>query len=469
MGRIVPLLAMIASVAVLAFLGGMTVARLQVFPYAAVHNAMRTLSAMAQTLRPPKEWDFGRPIEAADLPADQASASRWTIVDPDSPRLPIIANGGINQYLELCPGQGCIAVTYGDTGEIEQSWPYRPEDIYAADITEGAFRHEILVFDPNVNVNPVSVQPYADGDILINFHSSRGPIFPYGMGVSRVGPDGAPRWTRFDFSHHWSTMREDGFAYVPGLIIGEGNVNFRFGSPPSVKHHSLKCDTGRPYNDSVQLIDGEGTVVEEINFVAMLVNSNWSGTLLETTDPCDPVHLNYIDVVGPDAGPGLAPGDLVLSLRNLSRFAILDRETRQIKHMMAGGFLQQHSVHHLGGTKFLVFDNRGGDAFGPASRIVEVDLATGGERRVFPNADTPEPFREVFTDLSGYLDISPDRQRVLASFTHSGRAFEVDIGSGRLLAHYDNVHDVSSMPDATAEQRQQAVRFSIYGMSYLRP
>ncbi|MEO1249925.1 MAG: hypothetical protein AAFW76_08810, partial [Pseudomonadota bacterium] len=159
----------------------------------------------------------------------------------------------------------------------------------------------------------------------------------------------------------------------------------------------------------------------------------------------------------------------VVSLRNLSRFAVLDRETRQIKHMVAGGFLQQHSVHHLTGSKFLILDNRGGDAFGPASRIVEVDLATGGERRVFPNADTPEPFREVFTDLSGYLDISPDRQRVLASFTQAGRAFEVDIASGRLLAYYDNVHNVSSMSDATDEQRQQAVRFAIYGMSYLRP
>jgi len=262
-------------------------------------------------------------------------------------------------------------------------------------------------------------------------------------------------------------MRDDETAYVPGLIIGDENIEFRFGSEPSVKRHGLKCDTGRPYNDTVQLIDGSGTVVEEINLIPILVDSNWSGTLLETTDPCDPIHLNYIDEVGPDAGPGLEPGDLVLSLRNLSRFAILDPQTKQIKRMVAGNFLQQHSVHHLQGSKFLILDNRGGDEFGPASRVAEVDLASGRERRVFPNASTPEEFRQVFTDLSGYLDISPDKRRVLASFTQSGRAFEVDIATGRLLAHYDNVHDVSSRPDATTEQQQQAVRFAIYGMSYL--
>ena len=75
---------------------------------------------------------------------------------------------------------------------------------------------------------------------------------------------------------------------------------------------------------------------------------------------------------------------------------------------------------------------------------------------------------KVFSDTARYLDISPDRSRVLASFTHAGRAFEVEITSGRLLAVYDNVHDISSVPDVPEDEREHAVRFSIYGMSYLR-
>ncbi len=56
---------------------------------------------------------------------------------------------------------------------------------------------------------------------------------------------------------------------------------------------------------------------------------------------------------------------------------------------------------------------------------------------------------------------------MLASFTSAGRAFEVDIASGRLLAVYDNVHDISSVPDVPEDERERAGRFSIYGISYL--
>ena len=230
----------------------------------------------------------------------------------------------------------------------------------------------------------------------------------------------------------------------------------------------LECGTDRPMLDTIQVIDGAGGLVEEIELVPIFLRSNWAWLLAESTDFCDPLHLNYIDVIGANAGPGLAAGDLVLSLCGLSRFVIFDPKTRQIKRVISGGFVGQHSVHHLYGSKFLIFDNHGGDERGPPSRIVELDIATGVERRIFPNADTPKAYSEVFSDTAGYLDISPDRSRVLASFTHAGRAFEVDIKSGRLLAVYDNVHDISSVPDVLEDERQHAVRFSIYGMRYLR-
>ncbi len=156
----------------------------------------------------------------------------------------------------------------------------------------------------------------------------------------------------------------------------------------------------------------------------------------------------------------------MLSLRNLSRFAIYDPVNKAIRRVVAGGFVQQHSVNHLSGSKFLIFDNRGGDALGPASRVVELDIATGVERRIFPNAGTPSEYANVFSDTAGYLDISPDRNRALASFTNAGRAFEFEISSGRLLAVYDNLHDISSLEELSEEHGQHAGRFSIYGMSY---
>jgi hypothetical protein len=69
--------------------------------------------------------------------------------------------------------------------------------------------------------------------------------------------------------------------------------------------------------------------------------------------------------------------------------------------------------------------------------------------------------------MAGSLDISPDHKRVLASFTHTGRAFEVEIASGRLLAVYDNVHDISSVPNVPQNEQQRAARFSIFAINYL--
>ena len=465
MTNIAPLVGIIFSIFVAAFLGGTLTAHFKVFPYRNLVDAVRTLEALIDQASG-EETYTGKYIEPTVFPSGDAVKSRWTILDTSVPRLPVIATGGLNQYLELCPEHGCLAVTFDTSGDVTRAWPYKPMDIYAANTTDD-YPHEMLSFNPLTNTYPIGVLDYGDGDILVNFQS-RGDIFPFAMGISRVGQDGAPVWTRFDYSHHWSTLREDGVAYVPGLKVGKENLRFTIGSEPSPKRFTLRCRTERPQLDSIQMIDKSGSVLDEIELIPIFVESNWVGLLPETTKSCDPLHLNYIDVIGANAGPGLTEGDLVISLRNMSAFAIFDPENRKIKRVVSGGFIQQHSVHHLADSRFLIFDNRGGDSLGPASRIVELDLASGIERRIFPNANTPEQYAEVYSDRAGFLDISPDRSRVLASFTHAGRAFEVDIASGRLLAVYDNIHDLSSLEELPEDKKKSAARFSIYGMSYIK-
>ncbi|MGI9450367.1 MAG: arylsulfotransferase family protein [Geminicoccaceae bacterium] len=455
------------SVLILAFLGGTITSHFQVFPYPNIRDATKTLQSLVSTFKASSRSNAQRRIEPTHILASEAPTSRLTTFDVSFPRLPMIASGGLNQYLEHCPQDGCLAVALSEDGAVSETWPYRPIEIYNADITDGRYPHETsLNFDPITHVYPTSVQRYANGDILVNFQSSGG-VFPFGMGVTRVAGDGKPRWTRFDYSHHWSTLTANGIAYTPSLKIGQENVRFSFGAEPSPETYDLACETGRPQLDTIQRIDGNGALLEEIDLIPILIDSNFAGILPETSNPCDPLHLNYIDQIRSDAEAGLAKGDLVLSFRNLSRFAIFDPKKKVIKRLVTGGFVQQHSVHHLSGSKFLLFDNRGGDAFGPGSRIVEVDIASGTERRIFPNTTTPQPFAEVFSDRAGHLDISPDRTRVLASFTHAGRSFEIDIESGQLLAMYDSLHDVSTANDVSDDEKGLAWRFSIYSMTYV--
>ena len=465
MTKIIPPALFVIAIIMAAFLCGVLVAHYQFFPYRDIRDAGRTMKALLSS----QSAYSGERIEATKIPANDVPNKRWTLLDKTAPRLPVIAFGGLNQYLELCPYRGCLAVTYNAEGLAEAVWPYRPADIFANDITQDRYRHEMLLIDPSENTKPIDVIRYANNDILVTFQRSWGSfIFPFGMGVARIKQDGSPNWRRSDFSHHWSHLKSEGTALVPGLWIVDQTQTF----DPDVRIYFddliLKCDTGRPQLDTVQMIDSKGELVDEIDLVPMFLESNWKRLIYETTDSCDPLHLNYIDEIEENEGAGLRAGDLVVSLRNISAFAVFDPKTRTLKRVVRGGFIQQHSVQHLSDGKFLVFDNLGGDLEGPGSRIVELDLVSGAERRIFPNAHTPKPYSKVFSPRAGHIDISPDKSRILASFTHDGRVFEVDLASGKLLAVFDNIHDTSSLPDELKDAQPRAVRFSIFGMRYLR-
>lgn len=72
-------------------------------------------------------------------------------------------------------------------------------------------------------------------------------------------------------------------------------------NPPFVGS-ALECEGDRPQLDTIQTIDSTGGLVEEIDLVPIILQSNWAGLLAESTDFCDPLHLNYIDVIKAVAG-----------------------------------------------------------------------------------------------------------------------------------------------------------------------
>lgn len=469
MKNTLPFLALLLSCVFFGFLGGVLTTHYRTFPYDnirdAVHTAENLVTHDKKTLV--TSGNMGMVVETTTLDNHVVRQSRWQILDNSKPRLPVMAYGGLNQYLEHCPVLGCLAVVFDEQGKISKSWPYLPEDIYTTDITGDEYPHEYITFDPAQNVYPVGIQRYRNDDLLVNFQLGNGAIFPFGMGVARVKPDGNPRWMRFDYSHHWSTLHNDETAYVPGLEIGSQNISYTLGSGPKPVEFNLECDSGKPQLDVVQVIARNGELLKKINLVDLFLKSNMTGFLAESTDYCDVLHLNFIDVINNPGQSDFNAGDLVLSLRNISRFIILDPVSYKIKRIIGGSFVQQHAVHHLQDSRFILFDNHGGDNAGPPSRILEIDLATGVERRIFPNSNTPQKYAEVFTGTAGHIDIAPGRERLLASFTHTGYAFEVDIATGNLIAVYDSIHDVSSVKNAAETNRVNATRFSIYGMSYV--
>ena len=238
---------------------------------------------------------------------------------------PVLWYGGRFQFLDLCPHPGCLAVEYATTGEVAHAWPFRPDELEDAGVNDEEYPYELAIDHSFArDFVPFGMERYANGDLLVTFHARS--AHPFGGGLARVDRDGHPVWFRRDYSHHWPQLLNYGTALVPSNRIGDESISFERHDGEMT---TIRCDTGEPYLDTVNVVDGDGRLLKRIDLVDALVNSNLAFVLLHTSNPCDPLHLNFIHSLGDDAGGahGMAPGDLVVSLRNLSAFAILDSET----------------------------------------------------------------------------------------------------------------------------------------------
>ena len=409
---------------------------------------------------------------AARVASREASAKRLEFIAADRLDDPVLLGGGLGLFLEHCPPLphsalpgGCLAVEYSRTGEVSRATPFRPQAIEAANIvSEQDYPSEHppgWVFWKNVLVT--SVSPYPGGDLLAVFRVSH--AFPYGGGAARVAPDGHPRWFRKDYSHHLPHIIDDNLALVPGFRVERKNRTLQVGQLKS----AFGCEEERWLVDTVRLIDGAGRLLEEIDILGALLESPYSGILLPEQQRmmCDLTHLNFAHQLGPDAGgaAGIAPGDIVASLRNLDAFGIIDRDTRRLKRLARGGFLRQHAVRHFEKARFLLFDNLGTDGVHGPSRLLMVDLATGKETTLFPREHTPARLRRV-TPISGFLSVSPDRRRVLFNNTEDGRTLEMRLSDGRVLNIFRQLHDLSSVDAIPEPFRQRAWVFNYSDSSY---
>ena len=100
--------------------------------------------------------------------------------------------------------------------------------------------------------------------------------------------------------------------------------------------------------------------------------------------------------------------------------------------------------------------------------MLMVDLASGSETTLFPNAATPEHLRNLFSIHRGHLSISPDRRRALCTFSDEGKSVEVRLADGAALAVFTNLRDISRWEPLSAERKTRAALFNLQGAYYLR-
>ena len=447
------------------FAGGLYVAQYKVFPYSLLSAAYKTfVAAVEVNLR--AILPVWKGSEFVDVPPDQAASRRFEFIGSDHLTDPIVVPGGVGLFREYCPDHvGCLAVEYTGRGEVRQVWPYRPDELekwlekeeFTADFP---YEHAPgFSFLDHVQIRRLS--KYANGDLLAVFNFRH--THPYGGGVARIDRTGKPVWYHPDYSHHQPHLTDGEVALVPGMRLS-GPINRRIVPGRTGPRIRIFCPQWE--HDHVNVIDPAGRLLRETSVFDAILESPYASLLLHT-DPCDPTHVNSVHRLGADAaGAGLEPGDLVVSIRNLHAFALLDRETHRLKRMVRGGFMMQHSVLHFEESRFLLLDNQGGrtaDGALGVSRLLMVDAASGQETTIFPNHRTPDHLREPYTRNRGGLAISPDRRRALVTFSREGKAVEVRIADGAVLVVLHSLHDVSHLDEFPEERATRAVR------SWLRP
>lgn len=208
---------------------------------------------------------------------------------------------------------------------------------------------------------------FANGDLLFNFQDSS---FPFGGGLVKLDKDSKVLWKLARNTHHDVAVEPDGTIWVPSQHYRpQGLPGLRFLRPWY-------------YEDTVLEVAPDGTVRQEISVLEALREQpgllSITYALGTEIDASDPLHLNAVEplpAAWADRFPGLAAGDLLLSLRNVNALVVLDPRRRRVKRVLAGPFVRQHDGDFLPNGHLLVYDNAGGDPACGATRVIELDPA----------------------------------------------------------------------------------------------
>jgi hypothetical protein len=297
------------------------------------------------------------------------------------------------------------------TGRIIHEW--RPDWLALWPEGEGNFEDDIRPVK-GINLHGLEITPEAS--IVSNFEY----LSTFSLDVC-----GKTLWKLDNLGHHSVHRNEDGSFWVSAMErIRDNPVGFRM--------HRAAFDSYL-----IQHISADGRILESKPLTELLEENDLYGlTVMSSLDIYTPLavgdtmHLNDIEAFPSGmASEVFAPGDLLLSLRNVNGLMVVDPKSWKVKWSSFGQVLRQHDGDFMAGDRISVFDNRnfgdpepGGDF---ASRIVEFDVKTGKSKTVLAG-DGALPFytqvRGVHQRLpNGNILIVSPADGMVAEFSADGR------------------------------------------------
>jgi len=368
----------------------------------------------------------------------------------------IFVLGGKQQLRSHCPANGCVAWLMDKDGTIRHVW-----EIGASLIWEDM--EHIEGFSRASNIYAVGAHPFKNGDLLLTYQGRN--TYPYGIGLAKFDKDSNLLWKKENFAHHWMSVDENGFIYVP--------VFSPLDSPVQLGQSRLQidCNGGTLQEDVIAILDPDGNEVDRISILQSLIDSDLLGLVFQAVhsdrplplnyNECDPIHLNDVQVISAEdaaTSPHLSAGDLLVSLRSTNTIAVIDRQSKLITWHSTGRTVLQHSPRYMGDNTILIFDNLGDAEYRGGSRIVRLDMSTDAVETVYPLATSADT-NDFLSSTAGYIGLSKDREKALVSLTRQGQTVEIDVSNGNLLWEFLNIHDVAGIVEP-AENQNAIARFA---------
>ena len=454
--RTLPLLLFMMALTIGGLVYGVYAGYRQIFPYSLLRAATLTGRQMYMDLGGAQLTnDIGFIRFEDGIPATQITAQRVIPKHAIGSAESYLLTGGPGQFLDICPQNGCLAVEMSRFGKVLHAWPFRPEDFRKTALVNRP--REGFSSDPASRVYSAGLAQLPGGDLIAVFFRSNS--FPDGGGIARIGKDGHFVWFRNNYAHHWPS--------VSGNEIFFPLTALREGVRPVLAGGEELFEVGCPwkyYAGEIEIADLSGKIKDHINVLDALLASPYRFALWHTWEKCDPLHINSVVPVGGELAQGLAgvaPEDLLISMRHISALGIIGRRDHKFKRIFFGPFFGQHSAKPLHGTKVLLFDNLGGEDGPSSSRLLEFDLENSALRTIFPASGARAP---LFSLRSGTVDIASDGTRAIVTATEQGQAYEVSIADGQVLTVFNNVHPVPG--GANKQTSMRSAYFQSYGIYY---
>jgi hypothetical protein len=390
-----------ASLVLLAFAYGVAVGRLEIFPWKMIRQAISSARDVRSKLAAEPSWLYAPTTYTRKLP----------IHDRDA------AYPGLNLVTSVQADNRLAAYIMDMDGRVVHSWDVDWFRVWpdASHLPEKARPRE----RPGTHIHGVVVLD--DGDIVYNYEH---------LGLVRLDLCGQVVWRLPYRTHHSIHMDDDGDLWVSAQL---NRVDA--GAYPNYKPEFVE--------PMILEVSQDGKIKREIPVMRVLRDGGLSGLLYmsatkqrDTSVTGDTMHLNDVEPFSSSMRPGVfAPGDLMVSLRNVNTVFVFTPATGRIKRVWTGDFVRQHDPDFVDGNTISVLDNNnvGPEAGGRRSRILLLSAATGN-RVVYYTGGEGRPF---YTDIMGRSQWLPNGN-LLISESMKGRAFEID-RNGRVVWEYVNL------------------------------